>query len=71
MPNFKEVLLMALKNPRQYTNRVNSTHRLDKDVADALHECVRRDPDGRSISDVVNDALRNYPDIAKFLKKHQ
>jgi predicted nucleic acid-binding protein len=67
----KEVLPMALKNPRKYVDRVNSTHRLDREVANALHECVRLDPDGRNVSDIVNDALRNYPDIARFIKKPQ
>jgi len=67
----KEVLPMALKNPRKYVDRVNSTHRLDREVANALHECVRLDPDGRNVSDIVNDALRAYPDIAKFIKHKQ
>lgn len=59
---------MALENPKHYSDRVNSTHRLDKNVKEALSEAVRIDPQGRTVSDIVNDALRAYPDVAKHIR---
>lgn len=58
---------MLLKNKRKYKGRVNSSFRLDPDIREALNKAARLDKEGRTISDLVNEALRNYPVIMQYL----
>lgn len=58
---------MFLKNKRKYKGRVNSSFRLDPDIREALSKAAQLDKEGRTVSDLVNEALRNYPVIVQYL----